>query len=157
MKTRNRGSAVMRAWTLAALLAGTAFAAAAFQPQSHTHGTVESLELHALIPERFAGWQALPKAEPLIVDPRVSAQVEATYAETIERVYRHADGKMVMLSMAYGERQLDDSLQAHRPEYCYRAQGFTIEDSHNTAVRTAKGALPVNMPLLCFSTNYLPL
>lgn len=143
MKTRNPGSAVMRAWTLATLLVGTAFAAAALQPQSHTHGADDLLKLDALIPEQFAGWQALPKAKPLIVDPRVSAQVEATYAETMERVYRHADGKMVMLSIAYGERQLDDSLQAHRPEYCYRAQGFTIEDSHNTAVQTVKGALPV--------------
>jgi EpsI family protein len=85
----------------------------------------------------------MPKTEPLIVDPRVSARVEATYAETLERVYHHADGNMIMLSVAYGERQLDDSLQAHRPEYCYRAQGFTIDDSHDTAVQTVTGALPV--------------
>ena len=147
MKPRNPGSAIMRIWTLTALLVGTAFAAAAMRPESRAHGTGELLDLYALIPGQFAGWQALPKANPLIVDPRVSAQVEATYAETMERVYRHADGKMIMLSVAYGDRQLDDSLQAHRPEYCYRAQGFTIENSHNTAVKTVKGALPVRRML----------
>ena len=92
MKTHNPGSAVMRAWTLAALLVGTAFAAAALQPQSHTHGADVLLKLDALIPEQFAGWQALPKAIPLIVDPRVSAQGEATGAEAMLRGYRRADG-----------------------------------------------------------------
>ena len=143
MKPRHPGPASVRAWTLAALLVGTALAAAAMRPQSHAPDTGERLDLHALIPERFAGWHALPGSRPLIVDPRVSAQVAATYTDTIERVYRHADGKMVMLSMAYGERQLDDSLQAHRPEYCYRAQGFTIDDANDAVVQSVNGELPV--------------
>jgi EpsI family protein len=69
--------------------------------------------------------------------------VEATYAETIERVYRGPEGQLVMLSVAYGTQQLHDHLQAHRPEYCYRAQGFTIDQSHETKIATDAGDLEV--------------
>jgi EpsI family protein len=35
-----------------------------------------------------------------------------------------------MLAIAYGSRQLGNALQAHRPEYCYQAQGFVLLQAH---------------------------
>ncbi len=48
-----------------------------------------------------------------------------------------------MLSIAYGRDQRGDALHAHRPEYCYEAQGFAVRRLADESVMTAKGPLPV--------------
>jgi EpsI family protein len=132
-----------RAWTLGLLLSVCALAAAQLRPAQAPDAPPPTLDLEALIPDRFAAWQALPPADRLIVNPVLSAKVEAVYTRTLERVYRNRDGSGVILSIAYGTRQLGDSLQAHRPEYCYRAQGFAIDFSAEARVHTALAEIPV--------------
>jgi EpsI family protein len=109
-----------------------------------------------MIPEQFMGWQALSRISPLVSDPRVASQVEETYTETVERVYRGPGNQMVMLSVAYGTHQLHDRLQAHRPEYCYRAQGFTIEQSLDTSIQTDVGPLRVRRLLTRRAERFEP-
>jgi EpsI family protein len=113
------------------------------QPAKPTAGNDGALRLDRMIPEQFSGWRALPRISPLIVDPRVTFQVEQTYSETLERAYRGPGDRMIMLSVAYGTHQLHDSLQAHRPEYCYGAQGFTVEHLLDTSFQADAGPLKV--------------
>jgi EpsI family protein len=47
-----------------------------------------------------------------------------------------------MLSLAYGSDQRGD-LQAHKPEVCYPAQGFTLHANEPGNLSTAFGAIPV--------------
>jgi EpsI family protein len=133
----------IRAWGLTALLATTAAGVASMQPAKPTAANDAALRLDRMIPAHFSGWRALPRISPLVVDPRVTSQVEQTYSETVERVYRGQGDRMVMLSVAYGTHQLHDGLQAHRPEYCYRAQGFTVEHLLDTSLQTDAGPLKV--------------
>ncbi len=132
-----------RAWTLALLLAGAALAAAAWRADIESAAALPAPDLSAMIPERFAGWQVLNSTGGPGFEPRVSSRVAAVYSDTLERIYRHREGELIMLSIAYGARQLDDREQAHRPEYCYSAQGFAIGLSSDTAIDTSQGSLPV--------------
>lgn len=96
------------------------------------------LVLTALIPPTFAQWQQLPDRYP--VTPLATG---APYNQVLERRYRHSDGSGIMLSIAYGARQLGESLQAHRPESCYQAQGFTITQQHDTLLSLSDTQLPI--------------
>ncbi|MDP1525809.1 MAG: EpsI family protein [Rhodocyclaceae bacterium] len=99
-------------------------------------------DLARLVPERFSGWQL---ETGTILSPIQAAPdaLTGTYALTLERVYRDADGARIMLSIAYGSRQRGDRLQAHRPEYCYRAQGFLIGAVQDGTLALAGAALPL--------------
>jgi len=48
-----------------------------------------------------------------------------------------------MLSIAYGGKQLGNELQAHRPEYCYKAQGFNIVETSDALIPGPYAELPV--------------
>jgi len=146
----------LRAWILTALLVATAVGVASMRPVYQGTDSDQSPRLGTMIPEQFTGWQALSRISPLVIDPRVTSRVEETYAETVERVYRGPGGQMVMLSVAYGTHQLHDSLQAHRPEYCYRAQGFTVEQSHDTSIQTDAGPLKVRRLLTRRAERFEP-
>jgi len=156
MNSSQPKSILLRAWTLTALLAATAAGVASMRPVYPGTGSDGSTSLGTMIPEQFMGWQALSRISPLVIDPRVASQVEETYAETVERVYRGPGDQMVMLSVAYGTHQLHDSLQAHRPEYCYRAQGFTIEQSLDTSIQTDAGAFKVRRLLTRRAQRFEP-
>jgi len=149
-------SVLLRAWILTALLAATAAGVASMRPVSPATGSDGSPRLGTMIPEQFMGWQALSRISPLVIDPRVASQVGETYAETVERVYRGPGDQTVMLSVAFGTHQLHDSLQAHRPEYCYRAQGFTIEQSLDNSIQTDAGPLKVRRLLTRRAERFEP-
>ncbi|MBC7702098.1 exosortase C-terminal domain/associated protein EpsI, partial [Aquabacterium sp.] len=51
----------------------------------------------------------------------------ALYSETLNRTYINRSGQRIMLSIAYGRNQNSESTAAHRPEFCYVSQGFTIK------------------------------
>lgn len=128
---------------LAGLMAATALAAAVLRDAATT-ATGPGVDLSQLVPERFSGWQI--DADALVSPIQVEAAPAApgTYAQTLERVYRDADGSRIMLSIAYGSQQRGDRLQAHRPEYCYRAQGFEVRALGDDALHVPGGsALPV--------------
>jgi EpsI family protein len=59
------------------------------------------------------------------------------------RISVDGDNRRIMLSIAYGDRQLGDRLQAHRPEYCYQAQGFVVGAASDGQLATPYGALPI--------------
>ncbi|HTJ96778.1 MAG TPA: EpsI family protein [Rhodocyclaceae bacterium] len=86
---------------------------------------LQPIDLDSMVPERFQGWSAIPRASTQIIDPGQLAMINRLYTQTLSRGYVNRDGYIVMLSIAYGKDQRD-ALQLHKPEVCYPAQGFTL-------------------------------
>ncbi|MCK2086855.1 EpsI family protein [Thauera aromatica] len=87
--------------------------------------------LSQLVPETLGHWRHDARADILLVEPNTQASVQRLYSQTLARTYINPAGERIMLSIAYGGRQMGDELQAHRPEYCYQAQGFELLDSRD--------------------------
>lgn len=86
------------------------------------HGTLESQ-----IPKHFGPWHVEPGGD--LVAPRIPGSLaDRLYSETVTRIYGTAEQSIpaIMLLIAYGGTQ-SDMLQLHRPESCYPALGFAIE------------------------------
>ena len=86
------------------------------------------LVLEDLVPPGFGRWKEVPNLRPVLPDPTVQAVINSAYSQTLARVYVNDKGQQVMLSIAYGKDQNSESTAAHRPEFCYTGQGFTVED-----------------------------
>ncbi len=110
------------------LLIGLAAAAAAGAAWAKTPRNRMSLigknKLEAIVPETFGAWRTVP-SNALVVPESEDSLASKLYGQTLGRTYVSADGKPMMLLIAYGDTQ-SDQLQLHRPEVCYPAFGFTI-------------------------------
>ena len=84
-----------------------------------------ALQLQSLIPKSFADWHQLPELDTLIVNPEIQKNLDRIYQQTLSRTYVNSKDERIMLSIAYGGDQRD-SMQVHKPEVCYPAQGFQI-------------------------------
>jgi EpsI family protein len=78
----------------------------------------------------------------LMVSPDVKAQLEQIYNQTLTRNYINGKGERIMLSIAYGGAQ-NHSMQVHRPEVCYPAQGFQIGRMSKDFIDVSGAKLPV--------------
>ncbi|NVO06717.1 MAG: EpsI family protein [Rhodoferax sp.] len=102
-----------------------------------------SIDLGAMLPERFADWKTLPLDASRVVNPQQDELSARIYTQTLTRLYRNqVDGQQIMLVIAYGADQRDD-LQVHYPEVCYPGQGFEVLSNHKLQLATGFGALPV--------------
>lgn len=103
----------------------------------------DRLDVRELTPARIQDWVLLPNPETM---PPLQIAEEGRpypYSSEIALTYGNAAGERVMLSIAYGRNQLDHRQHAHRPEYCYRAQGFGITTQSDERLSTEYGDLPV--------------
>jgi EpsI family protein len=100
------------------------------------------VDLAAMVPERFGQWRIDPQMVPLQVDPATQAKLDKIYNQTLSRTYVNDEGERVMLSMAYGGEQ-SDRLQVHKPEVCYGAQGFEVQNRGYAELPEGGGMLPV--------------
>ena len=121
-------------WVLFALMAGAAAFAWALAPTERMADGRGKLALADAIPAAFGDWRVNPVVAPLTVSPDVQAELDKIYDQILARTYVNGRGDLVMLSIAYGGTQ-NRSMQVHRPEVCYPAQGFSIDGA-------AKGSLP---------------
>jgi EpsI family protein len=97
--------------------------------------------LDEMVPRRFGDWREVPAAAVEVVNPETRALIERLYADTLARAYVNSAGYRIMLSLAYGSDQRGD-LQAHRPEVCYPAQGFTVHENEPAHLATRFGEIP---------------
>jgi EpsI family protein len=104
------------------------------------HGPKISLE--AMIPKQFGEWKLDESIAPLMVSPDVQAQLNKIYNQTLSRTYINGKGEQIMLSIAYGGEQ-SYSMQVHRPEMCYPAQGFEVGRMSKGFIDTSGARLPV--------------
>ncbi|KQR80204.1 hypothetical protein ASG07_15535 [Sphingomonas sp. Leaf343] len=56
------------------------------------------------------------------------------YDQVLTRIYENRNGMQLALLIAYGSTQ-NTSLQLHRPENCYPAQGFELSEPQSVPIR----------------------
>ncbi|MDR3390217.1 MAG: EpsI family protein [Sulfuriferula sp.] len=107
-----------------AMIAAAALAMA-LTPTKLTASTAPRIDLETMIPKQFGDWHQLKELDVISVSPEVQATINKIYQQTLSRTYINSNGQQIMLALAYGDNQTD-SLQVHKPEQCYPAQGFQI-------------------------------
>ena len=132
-----------RSLAIAVALAMTAAATLAITPERRLADARPRVDLAALVPAQFDGWREVHDGAGVQPDASTRAKVGRTYDQVLARTYADRDDRRVMLSIAYGGDQGSDRLQAHRPEYCYAAQGFDVRRLRDDELATAGRKLPV--------------
>lgn len=135
---------IVLAATLAIGMVATTLAAVELKPTPlYTPGQKPAVSLESLVPTQFGDWVMDTSGPRQIISPGLTAELERIYTETVTRTYVDSNGNRVMLSLAYGADQ-SRSMQIHKPEVCYEAQGFKI-------TRTQRDELPMGnfeLPLM---------
>jgi EpsI family protein len=121
----------------AALMVSSLGASEALRPKVYLADIKPKLVLDKLVPREFGEWREVKSITPTLPDPTVQAILDATYSQTVARAFVDKQGNLVMLSIAYGSDQNSEATAAHRPEFCYRGNGFTITDDgvHGIALK----------------------
>lgn len=83
------------------------------------------INLQTMIPVNFGEWHEEANLARQVINPQQEDVLNKIYSQTLNRTYINSHGYRVMLSIAYGKNQ-GRSLQLHRPEVCYPAQGFLV-------------------------------
>jgi EpsI family protein len=131
--------------------------ALAIKPEPMQLNASQRMDYEYIIPKEFGSWRMLPANSISIVNPQTAANLERLYSQVVTRTYVEAlTGKVVMLSVAYGEEQNKQS-QVHLPEVCYPAQGFQIISNKNDLLQTSVGAIPVKRVLAKSGTRVEPI
>lgn len=100
------------------------------------------IALDIIVPNAFADWSEEKQSIPQIVDPQQKVKIDKIYSHILNRTYVNGNGYRVMLSIAYGSDQRD-SMQVHKPEICYPAQGFVLHSQQVGRIAIANGSIPV--------------
>lgn len=125
-------------------------------PREYRAAQIDPFSLEALVPNEFAGWVVDRRADILVVSPEIKADLQRLYSQSLSRTYINGQGERIMLSIAYGGHQLGNELQAHRPEYCYRAQGFSTLSMEETELSLAGLQLPVRRLVMHMDSRIEP-
>jgi EpsI family protein len=131
-----------RSIVMAALMGGTAAAAYALRPGRHPVERGAQIDLEKLIPSQFGPWRQEAQAVAQVINPQTKELLDKLYNQILNRTYVAGADRRVMLSLAYGGDQRG-SLEAHKPEVCYPAQGFRLLDERDGALATPFGSIPV--------------
>lgn len=102
---------------------------------------LSGISLETMIPKQFGDWREEPQRLTQIVNPQTQALLDKLYSQLLARVYINSQGYRIMLSLAYGSDQRG-ALQAHKPEVCYPAQGFTLHSTQASQLATPFGEIP---------------
>lgn len=128
------------AWLIAALMVSTSVGAIVLRPDQKVVN-LAGISLETMIPKQFGDWREEPQRNMQVINPQTQALLDKLYSQLLSRVYINKDGYRVMLSLAYGSDQRG-ALQAHKPEVCYPAQGFTLHSSNASPLATPFGQIP---------------
>ncbi|HIV70784.1 MAG TPA: EpsI family protein [Candidatus Aquabacterium excrementipullorum] len=132
----------IRALILLAAMAGSSYAAVLLTPQViAAHDQHSRVGLEEMIPKQFGEWRTLDNSAQGVISADLQAELDKYYSELLSRVYVNDRGDRIMLSLAYGADQ-SKSLQVHKPEICYAAQGFKILDKQDATVAVTGGDVP---------------
>lgn len=136
----------MRTIRISLLLASLMFVAAAAgiaaRPSAKASDRGQSISLAQVVPEQFGNWAELHEQSAQVVNPQTKELLDKLYSQTLARTYVNNQGYRIMLSMAYGDDQRGE-LQAHKPEVCYPAQGFTLHSNELGQLPTPFGSIEV--------------
>ena len=113
------------------------------------------ISLEQMIPKQFGDWHEEPQRYVQVVNPQTQELLDKLYSQILSRVYVNSAGYRIMLSLAYGSNQRG-SLQAHKPEVCYPAQGFAIEKNEVAQFESPFGEIPVRRLYSHLGQRYEP-
>ena len=116
----------------------TAIAAIVLNPEQLRPAGDEVI-LENLVPETFGNWSMDKKVEAYIA-PNAADTAYRFYGQILNRTYVDEEGNRILLTVAYSANQ-SDSLSAHRPEVCYRAQGFSVSRPATQEIQVADGTI----------------
>lgn len=102
----------------------------------------KDFNLEKIIPKQFGDWHVDDDGVRVILNQQQEYMINKIYRQSISRTYVNSDGKRVMLVIAYGENQSDNT-QLHYPEVCYPAQGFQIKKRELSWVAVKGKNIPV--------------
>lgn len=132
----------LRATSILVVMLIAAGLAAAAKPRIKVADLGPKVNIDTMIPREFGEWTIDASITPILPSPEVQALLNRLYNQTLARTYVNREGKRIMLSVAYGGDQ-SDSMQVHRPEVCYAAQGFQVLAEVKGQLVTTFGVLPV--------------
>lgn len=138
MLARSRRDAVV----LLGAMAGASALALVGRPVPQSRGGSSTIDLDRMVPETFAGWQVDASTRALVRPAPVKGKTYGIYDQVLERVFIDERGHRIMLSVVYGAQQ-SATLQLHRPEVCYRANGYQVRDVHGDTLRVAGQSIAV--------------
>ncbi|MCG2632708.1 EpsI family protein [Bradyrhizobium sp. WYCCWR 13023] len=132
----------------AAILAA-AVLAQVLMPRQLMARTSAAPSLDQIIPKQFGTWKLVPDISPITPpDPEGYVQPDPNgakvYAQEVSRAYTDGQGNIVMFLVAYGPVQ-NYRLKAHRPEICYTAAGFRIDDKFGGSIKVKNGVPPIKV------------
>ncbi len=125
---------------MAALMFSASVGAIVLRPEQRV-ADLSAISLDTMIPKQFGNWREEPQAGLQVVNPQTQALLDKLYSQILTRMYVNDQGYRVMLSLAYGSDQRG-ALQAHKPEVCYPAQGFTLHTTKAEPLTTPFGDIP---------------
>ena len=112
--------------------------------------------LEEIVPAQFGDWKMLPDSSTQVVNPETEQLLSSLYSQILARTYVNAAGYRIMLSLAYGDDQRG-GLQAHKPEVCYPAQGFTLLSNVPGHLDTKFGSIDVRRLSTRLQTRFEPI
>jgi len=130
------------AFVVAALMFAASVGAMVARPTKKLAEDRPNISLEAMVPTQFGDWKEEPLRHMEVVNPETQALLDKLYTEILSRTYVNSSGYRIMLSLVYGSDQRG-SLQAHKPEVCYPAQGFKLEKNEPGRLVTSFGDIPV--------------
>lgn len=128
---------------VAILLLFTTALAYFFTASNSVVSSKPAIDLAKNIPTEFGDWKLDPDTIPITTPADLQRKIEELYSEVVSRTYVNSKGVHVMLSIAYGRNQGGESTQVHRPEICYRAQGFSISNEFSDIIKSQFRDIPV--------------
>ena len=140
---------------LAALMLAASVGAILARPGKKLSEERPAISLDAMVPRQFGDWHEAPSGLVQVVNPQTKEVLDKLYSQVLARVYVNSAGYRVMLSIAYGSDQRG-SLQAHKPDVCYPAQGFVVEKSESALLATATGDVRVQRMLATLGARQEP-
>lgn len=145
-----------RALLIMALMLAAAGMAVLARPSHKLAEAGPRVDLETLFPKRFGAWRLDENVPVVLPPPEQQAVLDKIYNQVLARTYIDAQGNRVMLSVAYGGDQ-SESMQVHRPEVCYPAQGFQLLAVHQDRLQLGGRELPVSRLLTRLGGRVEPL
>ena len=130
------------AFLLAALMCAASLGAVLARPDTKAADVGPAVVLEQMVPEYFGDWREEKLSLARVVNPQTKELLDKLYSQILTRSYVNPNGYRIMLSLAYGSDQRG-ALQAHKPEVCYPAQGFTLRANEAGTLATAFGGILV--------------
>lgn len=90
--------------------------------------TKEIPDFKEIVPNSFGDWEMVENNyEPISVVIEDERERDQPYDAVLMETFQSTSGNTVMVAIAYGANQQQE-IKIHRPELCYPAQGFKVEE-----------------------------